>query len=112
MSPNDAPATPEAAKARIRELERENARLRQEREIQKSDGQLQQPKRVRYQFIEAHREEFEVQVMCDILDVSRSGYYAWRTRPASTREMADADLVQTIRRIFEDSRQTYGYESI
>lgn len=35
VSPNDAPATPEAAKARIRELERENARLRQEREILK-----------------------------------------------------------------------------
>jgi len=67
---------------------------------------------VRYQFIEAHREVFEVQVMCEVLDVSRSGYYAWRTRPASVREMADADLVQTIRRIFADSRQTYGYESI
>lgn len=50
--------------------------------------------------------------MCEVLDVSRSGYYAWRTRPASVREMADADLVQTIRRIFADSRQTYGYESI
>jgi putative transposase len=67
---------------------------------------------VRYQFIEAHRDEFEVQVMCDVLDVSRSGYYAWRTRPASAREMADAKFVKTIRRIFEDSRETYGYESI
>jgi putative transposase len=54
---------------------------------------------VRYQFIEAHRAVFEVQVMCDVLDVSRSGYYAWRTRPASAREMADGDFVQTIRRI-------------
>jgi putative transposase len=67
---------------------------------------------VRYQFIEAHRQEFEVQVMCAVLDVSRSGYYAWRTRPASAREMADAEFVKTIRRIFEDSRETYGYESV
>lgn len=50
--------------------------------------------------------------MGDVLDVSRSGYYAWRTRPVSAREMADADFVQTIRRLFDDSRQTYGYESI
>lgn len=67
---------------------------------------------MRYQFIEAHREEFEVQVMCDVLDVSRSGYYAWRTRPASAREMADAEHTKTIRRIFDDSWETYGYESI
>jgi len=67
---------------------------------------------MRYQFIEAHRSEFEVQVMCDVLDVSRSGYYAWRTRPASAREMADVDFTERIRRIFEDSRETYGYESI
>jgi len=67
---------------------------------------------MRYQFIEAHRDEFEVQVMCDVLDVSRSGYYAWRTRPASAREMADADFTERIGRLFDDSRQTYGYESI
>lgn len=35
VSPNEIPVTSEAAKARIRELERENARLRQEREILK-----------------------------------------------------------------------------
>lgn len=50
--------------------------------------------------------------MCDVLEISRSGYYAWRTRPASQREMADAELGKEIRRIFDDSRETYGYESI
>lgn len=67
---------------------------------------------MRYQFIEMHREEFEVQSMCEVLDVSRGGYYAWRSRPASAREMADAEYAVAIRRIFEESRQTYGYESI
>jgi putative transposase len=67
---------------------------------------------VRFQFIEAHREEFDVQIMCDVLDVSRSGYYAWRTRPASQREMADAEFMKEIERVFYDSWQTYGYESI
>ena len=50
--------------------------------------------------------------MCDVLDVSRSGYYAWRTRPASEREMADAEYTKEIKRVFDDSRETYGYESI
>jgi putative transposase len=67
---------------------------------------------VRFQFIEAHRGEFDVQIMCDVLDVSRSGYYAWRTRPASQREMADAEFTKEIERLFDESRQTYGYESI
>jgi putative transposase len=67
---------------------------------------------VRFRFIEAHREEFEVQVMCDVLDVSRSGYYTWHTRPASKREMADAEYMKQIRQIYDDSHQTYGYERI
>jgi len=50
--------------------------------------------------------------MCEVLNVSRSGYYDWRTRPASQREMADEAYIEEIRRIFDDSWQTYGYESI
>lgn len=67
---------------------------------------------MRFQFVEMHREEFDVQIMCDVLDVSRSGYYAWRTRRASRREMADAEYMKEIERIFDESRETYGYERI
>ncbi len=67
---------------------------------------------MRFQFIEAHREEFEVQVMCNVMDVSRSGYYTRRTRPASQREMADAAYIEQIQQIFDDSHKTYGYERI
>ena len=67
---------------------------------------------MRFQFIEAHREEFEVQVMCEVLDVSRSGYYTWRTRPASQREMADEVYMEQIKQFYDDSHQTYGYERI
>lgn len=67
---------------------------------------------MRFQFIKTYRNEFEVQVMCEVLNVSRSGYYAWRSRSASQREMADAEYTKQIKQIFNDSRQTYGYESI
>jgi transposase InsO family protein len=63
---------------------------------------------VKYQFIADHREEFEITVMCRVLAVSRSGYYAWRKRPTSARKMADQELSQQIKQIHQQSRQTYG----
>ena len=51
---------------------------------------------------------FSVAVACRVLKVSRSGYYDWRGRPPSARAVADAALVETIRRIHYDSRCTYG----
>jgi len=49
-----------------------------------------------------------VSALCAVLEVSRSGYYAWRQRPPSAREQADAALQLAIREIYALSRQTYG----
>lgn len=46
--------------------------------------------------------------MCKLLKVTRSGYYAWRKRPASEREQANQALVEQIRRVFQSSRHSYG----
>jgi len=46
--------------------------------------------------------------MARVLKVSASGYYAWRSRPASARATADADLTRRIRTIHSASRGTYG----
>ena len=46
--------------------------------------------------------------MARLLRVSRSGYYAWRARPASKRDVANAALTEVIKAIHEDSRRTYG----
>jgi putative transposase len=63
---------------------------------------------VRFAFIDHRREEFPVTLMCEMLDVSRSGYYAWRGRPPSPRESRRAGLTAKIRSAHEASRGTYG----
>lgn len=46
--------------------------------------------------------------MCERLGVSRSGYYAWRSRPPAARTVADQELTRRIVSIHERSRCTYG----
>jgi putative transposase len=50
--------------------------------------------------------------MCEVLDVSRSGFHAWLTRPASKRARHDARLVTSIDKSFKDSDRTYGARRI
>ena len=63
---------------------------------------------MRYAFIDRYRHMYPVLVMCDVLEVSSSGYYAWRGRPESRRSREDRELKAIIRSVFEESRQTYG----
>ena len=63
---------------------------------------------MRFRFIEDHREVFHVRVMCSVLEVSASGYYAWRARPESTRSRTDRVLLEGIRRVHAESRCRYG----
>jgi len=50
----------------------------------------------------------KIATMCRVLEVSTSGYYAWRKRPASKRAQADVVLLRQIRTAHEVSRGTYG----
>jgi putative transposase len=63
---------------------------------------------MRFQFIEEHRDKFPVTRMCEVLVVSSSGYYAWRGRPLSAREMANRELVKKIEAVYNDNYGTYG----
>jgi len=61
--------------------------------------------------VHEHRDRFEVALMCEILNVSRQGYYAWRRRRdrgPSPREVRRAELTAKIRVAHEQSRRTYG----
>lgn len=46
--------------------------------------------------------------MCRLYEVSPSGYYAWKDRPPSQRDQDDAQLLDQIGEVFEESRSTYG----
>ena len=59
-------------------------------------------------FIEQEKANHSVKRMCHVLEVSKSGYYAWCGRGASRREKADAELVERIKAIHEESRGIYG----
>jgi putative transposase len=61
-----------------------------------------------FRFIEDHRDSYPVRLMCDVLEVSPAGYYAWRERPASERVAANATLLAAIRRAHHDSGRRYG----
>jgi putative transposase len=51
---------------------------------------------------------FPVVRMCRVLNVSPSGYYVWRDRPVSKREMANQKLLEKIKEIHVENREVYG----
>ncbi len=63
---------------------------------------------MRFTFIDRHRGEWPVELMSEVLEVSRSGFYAWSKRPMSERKQRQEDLIQRIALVHEQSRGTYG----
>jgi transposase InsO family protein len=56
----------------------------------------------------ANREEFNVKRMCQVLQVSRSGYYDWARRRESRRSRYDRVLLEEIRNIHQETKEAYG----
>ncbi len=52
---------------------------------------------MRFVFIDAQKARFPVNILCRIMQVSRSGYYAWRIRPEGIRRFQDRRLLPLIR---------------
>ncbi len=63
---------------------------------------------MRFQLIDAAKKEFPVQRLCKVLGVSQSGYFAWKSRPASRRQREDLVLLAHVRSAFQLSNETYG----
>jgi putative transposase len=63
---------------------------------------------VKYACITLYRREFKVRLMCRVLAVSPSGYYAWRKRPSCAHAIADERLLLNVRVAYRTSDGTYG----
>ncbi len=63
---------------------------------------------MKFDFMLRHRRQFKLLNMCRMLNVSRSGYFAWLERKESQRKRENTQLLQAIRAIFARSGETYG----
>lgn len=63
---------------------------------------------MKFGFVAKHRGAWPVNLMCEALGVSRSGFYAWLTRPRSQRSLDDERLGMQVRQSFLASDRTYG----
>ena len=66
----------------------------------------------RFRFIDAQKARFPVSLLCRMVGVSKSGYYAWKSRPPSRRSSEDATLTEQILEVHQRSRETYGYPRV
>ncbi|HEY3486658.1 MAG TPA: IS3 family transposase [Gammaproteobacteria bacterium] len=63
---------------------------------------------MKYAFITDHCHEHRIKILCRVLGVSRSGYYAWLVRPLSERTRENLEIVRVMREIHADVMETYG----
>ncbi len=63
---------------------------------------------MKFAFIRDHQEQFPVEVQCNVLGVSRSGFYAWRSRPPGILAMRREELAGKIHETHRQSDRTYG----
>lgn len=67
---------------------------------------------MKYAWIRQHQDTFRVRRMCQVFEVSRSGYYEWLTRPESAHRETDRHLGERVKRAFEKGRGSYGTRRI
>ncbi|NJR71594.1 MAG: IS3 family transposase [Synechococcales cyanobacterium CRU_2_2] len=90
-------------------LRRELKRVKMERDFLKKAANLLRKGKLRpYELIHAEKVNFPINLMCRVLNLTRSGYYAWCKRNSSPRARENQILSEQIVEIFEASRGTYG----
>lgn len=67
---------------------------------------------MRYAFIDAHRQKHPVRVLCKMLSVHPSGFYAWVKEPLSQRAIEDQRQTRLLKKAWKDSGKVYGYRKI
>ncbi len=65
-----------------------------------------------FRLIDAKKAEHPVSLLCDVLGVSRAGYYAWKQRPVCERRRRDGELLEHITVVHFESKATYGWPRV
>jgi transposase InsO family protein len=63
---------------------------------------------VTYRFIDDHKDQWPVRLLCDTLEVAPAGYYAWRQRPSSAQRQRQDALLVEIRAVHAEVKARYG----
>lgn len=63
---------------------------------------------MRFALVDAEKAHYSVEVLCDVLGVSRSGFYAWKRRPPSARARRRARLSVEIAAVHKKTKRRYG----
>lgn len=63
---------------------------------------------MKFAFIQAQKARFPVRRLCAVLGVTRSGFYAWSTRPEAARTRANRQLALEVAALYRARRQRYG----
>jgi putative transposase len=59
-------------------------------------------------FVSEHAGEFPVKRLCELVEIPRSSFYEWHSRPLSEHYLTDVDLANEIYNVHVASRRTYG----
>ncbi|WSA74982.1 IS3 family transposase [Streptomyces sp. NBC_01799] len=99
--------------ARVAELEASERKLATERDILRKAAKYfrrDELVRSRFQFVDDHRNTYEVKRLCQVLDVNRSSYYKWLAgaEARATRQREDRILAEEIREVHDESGGAYG----
>ena len=67
---------------------------------------------MKYAWIREHRDSFPLAVLCQVLEVSASGYYAWLEREPSPRAQRQERIQAAVRQVHADSHGIYGSQKV
>jgi transposase InsO family protein/transposase-like protein len=96
--------------AQLEAAQRENRHLREQRDILKNVGHSLRTVAERLARVQAMKTDHSILQLCENLEVSPSGYYAWAQRQSAPgpRALEDQALATEVAAIHQQSRQTYG----
>ena len=66
----------------------------------------------RCEFIQEHEGEHAVKLLCEVMGIGRSGYYAWKQRKPGERAVEDTVMKSMMQPVYTESKHTYGSRRI